>query len=238
MRRIPVWLRIALPILGLAVLALTASLTLSKLEEKDTFCISCHTIPEVAYHQRALQASGVDDPALDLGSRHYQLDPGGFGCIACHRGAGTLHHRLVTNALAARDTLIWLAGAADPALEKGTSSVPMLLNAACAQCHQETLGVVGFENHFHAYLPEAYALIEGRVDPADPPLGDGSTLQMPGPEGLTTTVSCVNCHKAHVQVPGAELQGYLDLLKDVYPACETCHLESGLGPVQLAGSGS
>jgi hypothetical protein len=223
--------------LSIGALGVVASLTLSKLEERDTFCISCHTIPETEYQRRTLQASMGSDPALDLGSRHYQSDAENFRCIDCHRGAGTISHRLITNGLAARDTLIWLIGAADPSLEKGSVTVPMLLNAACAGCHEETLLTLGFENHFHAYLPESVALVQGGAEPIAP-----SESGMPGmsleSDPLETTVSCVDCHSAHVQVPGAELQGYLDLAKDVYPACETCHLDSGRGPVQLAAGGS
>jgi nitrate/TMAO reductase-like tetraheme cytochrome c subunit len=238
MRKLSTWSRILIYSISVGALAVAASLVLSKAEERDAFCISCHTPPEVAYQQRAVEAFSGNEAAQDLGSRHYQLDSGEFRCIDCHRGSGTLYHRLVTNALAARDTLIWLTGAADPALEKGTSSVPMLLNAACARCHEETLVLIGFENHFHSYLSEAYELFEGGAELILPLGQESSTAQPLAAENPETTVSCVDCHKAHVQVPGAELQGYLDLLMDVYPACETCHIESGRGPVQLAAGGS
>ncbi len=237
MRKLSAWSRILIVTISLGVLAAAALLALSRAEERDTFCTSCHTAPEVAYQQRAAAASAGREGALDLGSRHYQLESGEFRCIDCHRGSGSLYHRLVTNGLAARDTLIWLTGGADPALEKGTASVPMLLIAACTRCHEETLLLIGFENHFHSYLSEAYALFQSGAEPILPPGQDSSTENPPAAEDLEATVSCVDCHKAHVQVPGAELQTYLNLVTDVYPACESCHVESGRGPVQLAGGG-
>jgi nitrate/TMAO reductase-like tetraheme cytochrome c subunit len=237
MRKLSGWSRILIFAISVGALAVAASLVLSKAEERDTFCISCHTPPEVAYQQRAVVASSGSEGALDLGSRHYQLDSAVFRCIDCHRGSGSVYHRLVTNGLAARDTLIWLTGGADPALEKGTASVPMLLNAACTRCHEETLLLIGFENHFHSYLSEAYELFQSGAGPILPLGQDSSTVRSLAAEDLESTVSCVDCHKAHVQVPGAELQGYLDLLADVYPACEMCHVESGRGPTQLATGG-
>lgn len=222
----------------IGALGALSSLTVSKLEERDTFCIVCHTLPEITYQQRALLAAEGTDLALDLGSRHYQHEGGAFRCIDCHRGAETLPHRLITQALALRDTLIWISGSADPTLGKGVADVPMLLNTACLRCHEETLLRFGFENHFHAYLPQAHALLQAGAEAiltsASSP-DDAPSLQN---DALETTISCTDCHKAHVQIPGSELQDYLDLVNDVYPACEGCHAESGRGPRQLSGGGN
>jgi nitrate/TMAO reductase-like tetraheme cytochrome c subunit len=222
---------LVLAILSIAILLLAAgsSLAVSRLEERDTFCIACHTLPEAAYHERAVQYAGAAQTAPDLSTRHYQLEEGAFRCIDCHRGEDTLRHRLLAQSLSARDTLKWILGRADPALEKGTVTVPLLVDAACVRCHAETLSRRGFENHFHAYLPEAREL--GMQSSAEAPSGD-----MGREAERNTTVSCTACHTAHVQVPGAELAGYLDLIGKVYPACETCHLETGSGPQQLSGT--
>ncbi len=235
MRRFPRIL-ILLGIIG--ALAVLSSLMVSKLEERDTFCIACHTLPEVAYRQRALLAAEGTDLALDLGSRHYQHEAGVFRCIDCHRGADTLPHRLITQGLALRDTLIWISGSADPALGKGVAAVPMLINTACLRCHQETLLRLGFENHFHAYLPQAHALLQAGAEAILPSATSPDDTPPARSDALDTTISCTECHKAHVQIPGAELQGYLDLVNDVYPACEMCHAESGRGPRQLSGGGN
>ena len=234
MRKLIRWPGILILLSVIAALGMIASLTISKLEERDTFCISCHTLPEVTYQQRAVLAAEGNDPAPDLSSAHYQLKARAFHCIDCHRGADTLPHRLITNGLSVRDTLIWLIGGADPTLEKGVVALPMLLDAACTRCHEETLLRLGFENHFHAYLPEAHALLQAGAEAIVPPELSSAEAPSVRVDALETTISCSECHKAHVQVPGAELQGYLDLLNDVYPACETCHVESGLGPQQLS----
>jgi nitrate/TMAO reductase-like tetraheme cytochrome c subunit len=238
MRRIFRWPGIVVLLIGIAALGAIASLTISKLEERDTFCIACHTLPEIAYQQRAVMAAEGDGPAPDLSSSHYGQEAGSFRCIDCHRGANTLLHRLLANGLAARDTLIWLTGGADPALEKGVATVPMLLNAACVGCHKETLLRGGFENHFHHYLPEAHGLLMAGAEAVVPPGAGPQGLQALQGEALDTSVSCVDCHQAHVRTAGAELQGYLDLVSVVYPACEMCHTDVGRGPLQLSAGGS
>lgn len=58
----------------------------SKLEERDSFCISCHTAPEQAYYDRAQEALAIvvagsfEDP-IDLASAHYALPEETFRCI-------------------------------------------------------------------------------------------------------------------------------------------------------------
>jgi hypothetical protein len=49
--------------LGLvAGLALAAGLTVTRLEDRDSFCI-CHTAPEVTYHDRAQAALAIASPS-------------------------------------------------------------------------------------------------------------------------------------------------------------------------------
>ncbi len=220
--------------LGLvAGLALAAGLTVTRLEDRDSFCISCHTTPEVTYYDRAKSALAVGEPFADLSSAHYGREST-FRCIDCHRGTSGLVHRLTTLTLGARDTAIWLAGQADPSIEKTQLVLPGLLNSACTRCHAEALLTVGFENHFHNKLPEAYRLWragQALRRPSDAPdLPDESMVVVPSP----TDVQCVDCHRAHIDIPGSELQGYLDLTNTVYPACVRCHQEAGHGPLELA----
>ena len=229
------WLRLA-PLAGLAlvsVLALAAGLTVSQLEERDAFCISCHTAPEQTYYDRARAALTVSGPFADLSSAHYGMETT-FRCIDCHRGNGELVHRIATLGLGARDTAIWLSGQADESIEKTELVAPGLLTSACTGCHTEALLEVGFNNHFHNKLPEAYALWSGgqplQRPPDAPDLPEASLVLVPSPTG----VQCVDCHRAHIELPGSELQGYLDLASTVYPACVRCHEEAGHGPLELA----
>src|SRR3989304_1147719 len=118
--------RLAAPAAGVVVLvAVAAGLTVSHFEEQDPFCVSCHTLPEVTYYQRAQQARAAIVPVEDLSSAHYGND-NGFRCIDCHRGDAGLVPRPTALTLGARDTAIWLAGQADPAIEKTARIVPSL----------------------------------------------------------------------------------------------------------------
>jgi hypothetical protein len=232
-RRFP-WATLAVLVVLFGV-ALAAALTVSHLEEGDAFCVSCHTLPEGTYHERAQQALvlGAAIPFADLSSAHYGMEST-FRCIACHRGNQGLVHRVTTLALAARDTAIWISGRSDPTIEKTQLEVPGLLNGACTRCHAQALLEVGFNNHFHNKLPEAYRLWRGGAElrrPMEAPdLPEAALVVEPSP----TDVRCVDCHRAHIQLPGSELRAYLDLASTVYPACVRCHEEAGHGPLELA----
>jgi nitrate/TMAO reductase-like tetraheme cytochrome c subunit len=216
------------PTLIVVSLIAAVSITLfgaSKAEEQDGFCISCHTVPEQTYFDRARA-----DPPPDLSSAHYHLSEG-FRCIDCHRGDGGWRHRALTLALGARDAAIFFSGGADPAIEKKTTAAPTLPNAACVKCHAEALLVAGFENHFHNKLPAAYEAWQagGRLTvPPDYPDAEFTELTR-----SDTSVSCTDCHRAHVHLEGAESQQYLDIEGDVYPACVICHRQAGQGPLEL-----
>jgi nitrate/TMAO reductase-like tetraheme cytochrome c subunit len=229
-RRRP-WLRLAgLAAGGVTLLALAAALTVSHYEESDPFCASCHTVPEVTYYDRAQDAKASGEPYPDLSSAHYGND-NGFRCIDCHRGDEKLFHRVTALTLGARDTLIWLTGQSDPAIEKSELVVPFLLTGACVKCHEKSLLEVGFNNHFHNKLPDAFrAWVHGGMltRPVDLPQ---ATLEL---TPIRTTVLCVDCHRAHIHIEGSERTAYLDLVNNVYPTCVRCHQEAGHGPLQLA----
>jgi hypothetical protein len=183
-------------------------------EEHDSFCVACHTPPEETYYNRA-QSALSDASAVDLSSVHYTETGGAFRCIDCHRGASTLADRAATLILGARDTFIFLAGNADPALEKRHSAAPQLISTACLYCHAEVAGVPGFNNHYHNKLA---AVSEKPPDAV---------------EIIESTVACSDCHYAHVSNEIARGQFFLDLEGVVYPACEQCHRELGSGPQKL-----
>jgi hypothetical protein len=211
--------------------AVGAVLTVSHFEESDAFCASCHTAPEVEYHLRAQAAQAAGQGGQDLASAHYNLIESAPRCIDCHRGDAGVAQRATALTLGARDTLIFLLGRADPALEKTRIEVPGLLNGACVKCHTAALLQAGFQNHFHNKLPEAYAAWKagGQLTaPAGSAPVDTSGLKL-----YDVTVRCVDCHRAHVTVDGAELVGYLDVQNTVYPVCVECHKQAGHGPLEL-----
>lgn len=227
---LPAWLRWGVPLAVL--LALVPIPVVSTLEERDSFCASCHTAPEVTYFDRAAMALAGVEPILDLSSAHYvEAEP--FRCIACHRGDSGPVHRATTLALGARDALIFIAGRADQSIEKTQIEAPDLLTAGCVKCHVGSLLVTGFNNHFHNKLPDAYAAWQagGKLTaPADQAAAGAAAL-----EKYDTTVRCLDCHRAHLHTDGAELTGYLDLEKIAFPACVRCHREVGHGPLELVG---
>ncbi|HLB65052.1 MAG TPA: hypothetical protein VJJ46_09430 [Anaerolineales bacterium] len=223
----------------LLAIGVGTGLRVSRLEEHDSFCTSCHTVPEVTYFERAQAALGGQTPYADLSSAHYGRAPSSgeqmaIRCIDCHRGSGSLPHRAVTLTLGARDALIWVTGQSNPTIEKSELIVPFLLTAACVECHLDVLLVAGFNNHFHNRLPEAFRAwaAGGQLRPPDEQPGlPEADLRI---EPVETAVQCVDCHRAHIHIPGAELQAYLDIYGVVYPACIRCHEDAGRGPLELA----
>ena len=214
------------------------------LEDRDDFCIACHTKPEVTYYDRARQAlddkaSATDlsalaaqDLAIDLASQHY-IVTNTINCIACHGGERDLGDRIESLTLGLKDTLVHFAGRGDPTIEKTTTGDPDLIIRACVSCHVETLVTAGFDNHFHVKLPQAWTLIESGVPPivpADSP--QALTDPRAKPEQLVTTVTCLSCHQAHRS--DLDITNYLDQDNVVLPACARCHQETKRGPVGIA----
>ena len=225
----------ALAAAGLVIFAASV-LGVSRLEEEDTFCASCHTAPEVEYRNRALRAVAQGLGGQDLASAHYNLVESAPRCIDCHRGDAGPIHRATTLTLGARDALIFILGRADPTLEKNHTEVPGLLTAGCTKCHTPTLLVAGFENHFHNKLPEAFVAWKTGsplTAPPDDPQVDTTQLK-----SYAVTILCVDCHRAHVTVDGAELTQYIDVVNTVYPVCVDCHRQTEHGPLDLVRPGS
>jgi hypothetical protein len=215
---------------ALLLLALAPIPAVSLLEEHDSFCAACHTLPEVTYYDRAQMLLAGVEPALDLSSAHYAAQ-GGFRCIDCHRGNGGVAHRAATLALGARDALIFVSGRADPAIEKSEIEAPALLTAGCVKCHADSLLVTGFENHYHNKLPDAYAAWQAGGQLTAPP-GQPVAAEL---QRYEVEMRCLDCHRTHVHVPGAEAAGFLDLENVTYPACVRCHAAVGKGPLDLGG---
>ena len=222
-------------------------LTASTLEERDQFCTSCHRPPETTYFDRAHEAMLGNTAVPDLASFHY-ADNNQFRCIDCHRGDQSLNQRAEILWLAVQDTAVHLFGTPDQTIEKGNipapnphtdawlgpaqySRTPDILNDSCFHCHQDTLTLVGFENHFHNKLPQAqlaYAQTERLHFPEGWPGQAGSPALLLPEE---TVLTCLDCHRAHV--PGLEFDYFLAETAVLLPACVQCHLEGDAGPINL-----
>lgn len=211
----------------------------STLEDHDTFCTTCHTAPETTYFNRAyLSLDNPKNMPLDLASWHYlnaqskQLTP--FSCITCHRGDAQLPDRLQTLALGGRDTVIFVLGRDNPAIEKTHTSEGWLSNASCVSCHTDTLLTLkGLDSHFHNRLPQAAtALANGgalKVG-ASVPKENGDLMLQAGLQTVQVSILCSDCHQPHKALPATgSAKPYLPN-DAVNEACLACHKAAGKGP--------
>ncbi|PJF48509.1 MAG: hypothetical protein D6709_12400 [Chloroflexi bacterium] len=251
-RRSPTGALLALGVLIAVGIGAASAFTVIERQERDAFCLACHTAQHRAYVERA-QSAIAGALAPDLSSYHYQSIHGAGGelrCIDCHRGNGGTRHRVETLILSAELTALWLAGRDDQRLEKTaiTTTVtngitrtvaqttlglrrPHLTNEGCVTCHQAQLLIAGAANHMHNTLPAAYEVWKRGAPltaPKDEP--DPQAIIAMGLVRYETTVQCANCHQAHRSSDAAR---FLDLQGVVKPACEQCHRETGQGPAEV-----
>ncbi len=210
----------------------------SALEEHDTFCISCHTVPETTYFNRAYYS--VDNPTLpvnDLSSAHYHIaaakdskEP--FACIDCHRGDGSLGHRVSTLLLAGRDTVTWLTGNENPSIAKTDIREAWLPNAACVGCHADYLrDIKGLDNHFHTLLPQAkQAAANGaKLTIAEALKNNPDAIKEWSTPVENAPLTCTGCHLPHSEIPNGEKVFFMETQRR-NTACIACHVAAGKGP--------
>jgi len=128
-------------LVALSLLAVTAYITGTKLEEHDSFCASCHTHPEQEFFNRSQQS-----PATDLASFHAQK---GVLCIQCHAGKGIIGRTM--GLIAGAQDLIAFWSGHYPSPAKMDTPLP---DANCTRCHADVLDRRDFNNHFHFFLPQ------------------------------------------------------------------------------------
>ncbi len=110
------------------------------MEEKDSFCSSCHTQPESTFYQRSLDAK-----VTDLASFHRTKDT---KCIDCHSGVGVTG-RVGAILLGSRNAAAYFTHTAQ---QPAPLTVP-IADANCIKCHQQvTSGQPTMDNHFHIFL--------------------------------------------------------------------------------------
>jgi nitrate/TMAO reductase-like tetraheme cytochrome c subunit len=127
-------------LLILVVLVASGSVAYAlSLENRNEFCASCHTQPEVTYYQRVLQS-----PPTDLTSAHVAKQ---VRCIDCHSGAGAFG-RLEGLRQGARDLAAYVTNNyRQPAIT--THPLP---DANCLKCHDKIFETQSLKNHYHFYL--------------------------------------------------------------------------------------
>jgi hypothetical protein len=236
-RRWPVMLAAA--IFLLFVLSAGGFITASVLEEHDDFCISCHTVPEVTYYNRAyLALDHPTDTITDLATAHYHLaqeQQSEFKCINCHRGDSSPGHRVSTLALGGRDAVIYVLGKEDPSIEKQQTREGWLPNAACTTCHTDTLLTLkGIDNHFHTHLPQAADVLAngGKLIVPDSLKDREQVLLQNGLKTINTSLVCTSCHQAHETLPNGIANYFMDNERRA-KACVTCHIDAKEGPQDI-----
>jgi hypothetical protein len=211
--------------------------TATVLEDQDTFCISCHTIPETTYYNRAYIA--LDHPTQvvnDLATAHFHLSQTGtktpFACIDCHRGDQSLFARVAAIALGAKDTLVYVVGHENTQIETMPSltETDWLSNSACISCHAATLLDTsnGLNNHFHTKLPQSAALRTSSGTPA----ASGYNAKWSQPVD-NVNLQCTNCHVAHKTVAAGSAKQFIDSQYEAN-ACVSCHKIAHEGPQNVA----
>jgi nitrate/TMAO reductase-like tetraheme cytochrome c subunit len=221
----------------LVILGIGGFFTASALEEHDSFCISCHTVPEVTYYNRAyMSLDSPKQPVYDLATAHYLLSKehskGDFACIDCHRGDSSLGHRVSTLALAGRDALIYVLGKEDPTIEKTSTREGWLPNAACTNCHADTLlQLNGLGNHFHTHLPQAAVALAqvGKLTVPDSLKDREAVLLANGLDTINTALLCTDCHAAHATIVNGSASFFMDS-DQRNKACVSCHQTAKEGP--------
>ena len=210
--------------------------TATVLEDQDTFCISCHTVPETTYYNRAyISLDHPNQDVTDLATAHYHLSQTGnktpFSCIDCHRGDQSLLSRVAAIALGAKDTLVYVVGRENTKIETMPSltETDWLSNSACISCHTAALLDTsnGLGNHFHTKLPQVAAL---RNTGSSPSTVSDSKWGQPVDN---VNLQCTSCHVAHKTAPAGSAKMFIDSQYEA-EACVTCHKVAHEGPQDVA----
>ncbi len=208
----------------------------TRLEENDRFCATCHLAAERTYYNRAQMALDQQEP-VDLASYHYRItwdDPqiDDFRCIDCHRGRQTIWQRAATLGIGIYDALIYLTGGGDSAaVEAGKlKRTTSLVEESCIACHAAELVTLGFNNHYHNYLPAAEKAFDwtGNLSvEAGTEFDQERALLLNGVQAKETTVTCFACHQAHVTVVGGHRVQFIQG-EAMNQSCTCCHLDNDL----------
>jgi nitrate/TMAO reductase-like tetraheme cytochrome c subunit len=171
-------------------------------EAHDSFCASCHTLPETTYFQQETAGSPVN--LASFHSAQYAR------CIDCHSGQGIIG-RLQAELLGARNAVKWYTG---------TAVQPAVLNypigdGNCLKCHQDVTQ--------NGFTPKEQITVPGRSG------GEGGrnnhwhvNLARWQTTAPATAGSCTSCHSGHPTTSTAQ-NGFMDA-QAVQNTCNACHL--------------
>jgi len=173
-------------------------------ESHDSFCGSCHSMPESTFVERSTAAQPVD-----LASFH---TPKNTACIDCHSGQG-ISGRVQAELMGARNAALWYLGRS---VQPAVLTLP-IGDQNCLKCHQQVTQR-GFSPIEQITIP---GVGEGR--------GGGEGGNNHWHEQLTkwqttspTAGTCISCHSSHA-TGGTAQNGFMNA-QNVQAACDACHL--------------
>lgn len=210
----------------------------SLLEENDRMCTTCHLAAERTYYNRAQYAMDFQaDPIPDLSTYHYvvalndpQMEP--FRCVDCHRGRQSFTDRVESFGLGVYDTGVYLTGGGSSTrIESATlSHSQAIVEKSCGHCHSDVLVTLGFNNHYHNYLPAARTAYKrtGNLSVATGvDFAEEKRLLIEGLQTAQTDTSCTDCHLGHFTIIGGErVQFIQESVRN--RGCTGCHVDSDL----------
>jgi predicted CXXCH cytochrome family protein len=135
------WLTLAVPGAVVLVLVIGSFTFAANMEEKDSFCASCHTQPESTFYQRSQAGKTVD-----LATFHRTKNT---KCIDCHSGSGVTG-RMGAILLGSRNAFAYFTRTA----KQPAPLTVAISDTNCVKCHPEAVnGQPDVNNHFHLFLP-------------------------------------------------------------------------------------
>lgn len=130
--------------IGVLILGVGAVGSALAMENRDSFCTSCHTEPEVTYYQQSLQPSAPTLAAFHTGKQ--------TACIDCHSGGG-IFGRAKGLMQGADDLMMYYGGN----YNRPAVTTNPLGDDSCIKCHQDALtrrrgARRVMDGHYHAFL--------------------------------------------------------------------------------------
>ena len=179
------------------LLVITGTITTAvQLENRDSFCASCHTEPETTYYSRSLESPS------DLASSHQQGDTA-IRCIDCHSGAG-MNGRLLSLKQGALDLAAYLSGTYhQPAITTNP-----LGDQGCTKCHADPDTDLSLFNSSRVSTSRSHYHLNAYLDEWE--------TRAPNPAG-----TCASCHTGHTQDDEDLLFMNFESGK---ARCEDCHV--------------
>jgi hypothetical protein len=168
-------------VIGIA-LAVSGFTFAASQEQHDSFCASCHTIPETTFYQRSIAAKPVD-----MASDHTTHN---VRCIDCHSGTG-VGGRVSAEMMGAHNAIALVT---HTAIQPAPLTVP-IVDGNCLKCHQQVTVSDSMDNHFHYFLAKWQSLDKNAAHCVDCHSGHKTDyFGVPIEQNQDMIRTCEKCH--------------------------------------------